>query len=396
MSFGSAGHDRAARRIGSVVAMLSLMLVAACASPSSGESPFVGRFLADNRPHELIYLDLAPAERSLAGALTIVTIDEELGAQFDTFDVRGVGDLGGAGNLRGAADGTTLTLAADRFLGRADTTLTVARTGEDFTLALPSFTGDTVSLPLRSSSAENLNSLVGAWSAELDDAKHDRDAAVTQAAAVQRHADDLARALADVRTSTRRLRELTADARDALTEDQIGVQNLAGFVLQVKRDSAVDEDDLEARCSATRHRREAGDRASLEGVFAARRSRLSEALDRLETELVTGRRYAAIARDRMLLIDQARVPAPTSPIDLAAPGDDVRALDAYTVAAETARRDHEALSSSDRELRSRSRDLVTEARGVLDAAPDAAECRPAIVVPDEPPPAEPAIVEPAE
>ena len=90
-----------------------LMIAAACTPAASGRTPFAGTFLADNRPHELIYLDLAGAEQSVTGAFTLVTVDEDLGTQLDTYDVRGAGD------------GNTLTLAADRFLAGAS--LAVAR-----------------------------------------------------------------------------------------------------------------------------------------------------------------------------------------------------------------------------------------------------------------------------
>ena len=382
MNAATAVRGATAARIGGLVAGFWLVLVAACAPASAARSPFAGTFLADNRPHEIIYLDLDGPERSVTGALTLVTVDEDLGPQLDRYDVRGTGD------------GNTLALAADRFLGRTDTTLTVARTGNRLTLVLPSFSGESVSLPLRPTSADELNELVVAWSAEHDAARRGRDAIAAREAAVTRQADELARALADVRTSTRRLGDLTAEARIALTDDQIQVQSLAGFVLQLKRDTAAREEPPEVRCSATRARRLAGDRVSLEGVFAAQRPKRSVAIDRLDMELATGRRRVAIARERLRLFEEALALAPSVPVALQ-PGDDARALEAYDAAAEAARRDVEGFKSSERELRSRSRELVAEGRAALDEAPDpnAAGCRPAPAPPEEPPPAEPVPIE---
>ena len=379
----NAGGIRLAYRACALVAGLWLVFVSACAPASSARSPIVGTYLADNRPHELIYLDLVAVERSVTGAMTLVTMDEELGTQLDRFDMRGTGD------------GNTVTLAADRFLGRADTTVTVARTGNRLTIVLPTFTGETVSLPLRPTSAEELNGLVGVWSAEQETARRRRDGIADQEAAVTRHADELARALADVRTRTRRLRDLSAEARTALSEDEIKVQSLAGFVLQLKRDGAITESDPGLRCSATRARRLAGDRTSLESVFASERPRLAEAVERLDAELATGRRRVAVARDRMRLVDEARAVAPAVTVVAVQPGDDVRTLDAYEAGAETARRDLESFKASDQQFRSRSRDLVAEARAVLNEAPDpnAADCNPPPVPPEEEPPPEPAIVE---
>jgi len=372
-------HD--ARRLAILVLGCWLVLLAAACLPAQPASaPLVGGFLADNRPHELVFLDLSePAEperradsRSITGALTIATVDDDRGPRVDTVEVRGT-----------SARGDSLTLSADRFLGRPDATLTLARTGQDVTLSLPSDAGEPQSLPLGAATADEFNALLGAWAAEADVARRERASSLSRAADERRATADLDRALADVRTSTRRIADLAADARNAVIAEEVQLQSLAGFVLQLKRDAARDAESLDARCSVARFRRQNGDRTSLESAFAAQRSKLADPIERLETELSSGRRGVALARERRRQLDEAHVTASSeADLDAGAPPDEQRALEAHATAAEGTRRTLDTVRRTDGELRTRTGELLNEGRAILADTSNPDECKPRLPEPE--------------
>ena len=83
-----------------------IVLVMTSPSKAFAENQFTGTYVADARPHELIYLALTQTKDSVAGVMTIVSPDGDGGVSNQTLPVRGT------------ADGGTINLVAERFLSK--------------------------------------------------------------------------------------------------------------------------------------------------------------------------------------------------------------------------------------------------------------------------------------
>lgn len=180
------------------------------------QNNFTGTFIADSRPHEILYLALIQSKDTVSGSLIIVKPDGNGSIDSDTLPIRGT------------ADRDAITLTADGLFGNL--IINGKKEGRNIVLMFPINSGSISNLTLEPTTVNNYNVLLKQWQKELY-AIHIEKETLTELAR------DLSHDINEAKHTE--IKDNLADIKSALDDERSALHDLESDFAGLKQDASL-------------------------------------------------------------------------------------------------------------------------------------------------------------
>lgn len=342
-----------------LVALLTVISLSACV-----ENRFTGTYMANARPQELIYLALTQTQDSIAGAMTIVTPNEKGGVASQTIPIRGT------------ADGSAISLMAERFLNNL--AITGRKNGSSIALTFPGVSGGLATLSFEPASENDFNGAVTKWRQALSANYTEQVRLKAQEAAEHQKVEKLAGTLNDnVRAiKATGIGDDLSQAKSALQDERLALKQLEVGLAELKRNAS-----LRPMTCYLAYQTVAYDFQQTMGFsykqtlgyansqFRSTTSKLDERLSRVAGITDQIEKNSIELRDAIQL---SKFPLPKLVIS---PGDERGPMEQYKMLARSSKGELPALKAQNDEILAKAKELINEGKGVMETAQSLVRCR---------------------
>ncbi len=350
--------------INSLAQYLLAALMAVIPLLASAENRFTGTYMADVRPQQMIYLALTQTQDFVAGAMTIVTPDQK----------------GGIGNqtvpIRGAADGNSISLMAERFLNNL--AITGHKKGSSIVLTFPGASGGLAIVSFAPASENDFNAAVTKWRQSLHAMYADQERLKARELDEHRKLEKLARPLYDNVFAIRGtgIGDDLMQAKSALEDERSALKELESGLAELKRNASLRPMTCYQAYQTVAYDYQQTIGFAYKQTLGYANTQFQSAVSRLENRLSrVDAMVEQIKKNAIELQEAIRTSSFSLPKLPISPGEEQAPLEQYQMLARSSKEELPTLKAQNEEILNGAKEIVREGKGVMEAAQSLVRCR---------------------
>lgn len=342
-----------------LVVLLTVISLCAC-----DVNRITGTYMANARPQQLIYLALTQTQETIDGAMTVVTPNGKGGVASQTIPIRGT------------ADGSAISLMAERFLNNL--AITGQKRGSSITLTFPSVSGGLATLSFEPASENDFNGAVTKWRQVLSMNYTEQVRLKAQQAAEHQKLEKLAGALnynVEAIKATG-IGDDLSQAKSELKDERSALKELEGDFAELKHKAS-----LRPMTCYRAYQSVAYDLQQVMGYAYKQNLGYANSRFRLATRNLDKRFSVAASlihqtkKNSIELRDAIQLSTFPLPKLVISPGDERGQVEQYEMLVRSSKDEIPALKAQNDGILAKAKLLIQEGKGVMEAAQSLVRCR---------------------